>query len=94
MNPAAALGSLGFGGQQKSGNDDDDDDEDPGLLGRLQMEWAETLENFQSESPLGKVLILAEAPFTVLRKATVPITAEENYSKPWLLASVTLCPLW
>ena len=57
-------------------------------------EWEETKESFFEESALNKACAVAEAPFVLLRKASVPITAEDSYSRPWLVASVALFPLW
>ena len=37
---------------------------------------------------------MIEIPFTILRKATVSLTSEDAYSKPWLVISVAVVPLW
>lgn len=38
--------------------------------------------------------MVIELPFTLLRKATVPLTAEDAYSKPWLVISTAMTPFW
>lgn len=52
------------------------------------------LEEFNEMSPSDKFLYLVEWPFTVARRFTVPITADDNYVKPYLILSVALMPLW
>lgn len=43
---------------------------------------------------MNKALAILELPFTLLRKATIPLTAEDAYSKPWLVISIACMPLW
>lgn len=52
------------------------------------------LEEFNEMSPSDKFLYLVEWPFTIARRFTVPITADDNYVKPYLILSVALMPLW
>jgi hypothetical protein len=64
------------------------------LVERLQEKMAGGLEEFNEMGAGDKVLYLMEWPFTVARRFSVPITADENYVKPYLIMSVAFMPLW
>jgi hypothetical protein len=64
------------------------------LVERLQEKVAGGLEEFNEMGAGDKVLYLMEWPFTVARRFSVPITADENYVKPYLIMSVAFMPLW
>jgi len=67
---------------------------DLSLMDRIRHEVDEGLEEFKEMTPFSKSLYILEYPFTIARRFSVPITAEDNYKKPWLLLSVALMPLW
>lgn len=53
--------------------------------------WAE---EFREMGVLSKIQSVMELPFTVLRTCSIPMTSEQDYSRPFLLISCTLMPLW
>jgi len=97
---ASSRGSQPFGGSRIGGGVEAtmeslmDDRQELSVAARVRYEVRCGFEEFKEMPPLDKCLYAAEWPFAVARRLTVPITAEDNYKKPWLLLSVFLCPLW
>lgn len=64
------------------------------VTGRLKIELTEAWEDFKEAGAFNRIPMAIELPFTLLRKATVPLTAEDAYSKPWLVISTAMTPFW
>lgn len=51
-------------------------------------------QDFREMGILSKIQSVMELPFTVLRTCSIPMTSEQDYSRPFLMISCTLMPLW
>ena len=54
-------------------------------------EW---IQEFREMGVLSKIQSVMELPFTILRTCSIPMTSEQDYSRPLLILSCALMPLW
>ena len=63
------------------------------VMASLRETWEDITYNGDLRA-IEKAMLICEFPFTVLRKATVPIPCEGYYNRGVVALSVALCPLW
>ena len=90
--PLLSLGSQGdFGSSGGDGGGEEEEDDGPPLplLGRVSFRFQKKVEWLRSEeaSPMEKLTMLLDLPHKCLRRVTVPITAKDEYCRPYLVAS-------
>ena len=56
--------------------------------------FMESWDEIEDMSLYEKSSLVLMMPFTIVQRATIPIMVPENYCKPWLVLSITLCPVW